>query len=139
MFPVEQVDGVEFCGTGFEYLKRGSANRPAGYHATLRRIPAFKTPDQMNVWLWNVNAILDEIEREMDKLFHCSDSDTVLMAFRMNPKSCTDYKGCPYHDYCLSWSNPLRQCSEPPLGFRTEFWDPSQMKTTNKLNLEWKS
>lgn len=134
-FPIEEVLGVEFCGTGFEFLSRGSANRPAGYHATLQRVPAFKTPDQMNVWLWNVNDICDNIERDMDRLSHCKESDTVMMAFQQNPKSCTDYKGCPFHDYCLSWANPLQHCSEPPLGFRQEFWNPAAMETTNKKNL----
>jgi len=137
MFPIDKVLGVEFCGTGFTFLQRGSKDRPAGYHATLRRVPAFKTPDQMNVWLWRVNDILDEIEREIDRLMHCKEDDTVMMAFGMNPMSCTDYRGCPFHDYCLSWSNPLQNTYEPPLGFREEFWNPSEMQTTNKLNLEW--
>lgn len=137
MFPIEQVLGIEFCGTGFTYLQRGSANRPAGYHATLRRVPAFKTPEQMNSWLWTVNDIIDDIERDMDRLSHCKEGDPVMMAFRCNPESCTDYKGCPYHDYCLSWQNPLQHCYEPPLGFREEFWNPAEIETTNKKNLEW--
>lgn len=137
LFPVEQVLGVEFCGTGFEFLLRGSKDRPAGYHATLRRVPAYKTPEQMNVWLWNVIDILDDIEREMDRLSHCREDETVMMAFQLNPKSCTDYRGCPYHDFCLSWSNPLQHCYEPPIGFREEFWNPSEMDTTNKKDLSW--
>ena len=138
MFTIEQVLGIEFCGTGFEFLLRGSKNRPAGYHATLRRVPAFKTPDQMNVWLWNVNDILDNIDRDMDRLHHCSENEQVFMAFHQNPKSCTAFRGCPYHDYCLSWQNPLQHTDEPPLGFVEEFWNPAEMNTTNKKNLEWR-
>ena len=138
MFPIEEVLGIEFCGTGFEYLMRGSAARPAGYHCILQRVPAFKTPDQMNTWLWLVNDILDEIDLDMDRLYHCKEDDQVLMAFRMNPGSCTNYRGCPFHDFCLAWSNPLQQCYEPPLGFKVEFWDPSAMETTVKKNLEWR-
>lgn len=138
MFPIQDVLGIEFCGTGFAHLKRGSAGRSAGYHATLRRVPAFKTTDQMNTWLWNVNDLLDDIERDMDRLSHCDDSDSVMQAFHFNPKSCTDYRGCPYHDFCLAWQNPLQRCDEPPLGFRIEFWDPSKMETTIKKDLEWK-
>ena len=138
MFPIEDVLGIEFCGTGFTYLKRGSADRPAGYHASLRRVPAFKTPDQMNVWLWNTIDILNEIDMEFERLFSCKEEDAVMMAFPMNPGSCTSYRGCPYHDYCLSWANPLQQCYEPPLGFREEFWDPSAMDTRNKKDLEWR-
>lgn len=137
MFPIEQVLGIEFCGIGFTFLKRGSSARPAGYHSTFRRVPAFKTPEQMNVWLWNVIDLLDNLDREMDRLFHCKEEDTVMMAFPMNPKSCTAYRGCPFHDYCLSWSNPLQRCDEPPLGFKVEFWDPSKVETTVKKDLEW--
>ncbi len=138
LFPIEQVLGVEFVKTGFEYLQRGSSARPAGYHATTRYIPAFKTPDQMNVWLWTVNMILDEIERDMDHLFHCSENDQVLMSFRMNPKSCTDFRGCMFHDFCLGWPNPLQQSYEPPLGFIQKFWNPAEKEYSVKKDLKWK-
>ena len=138
MFPIEEVLGIEFCGTGFTFLKRGSSARSAGYHVTFKRVPAYKTPEQMNVWLWNIVNLLDELDREMDCLFHCKEEDTVLMAFGMNPKSCSAYRGCPFHDYCLSWSNPLQRCYEPPLGFKVEFWNPSEVESTVKKDLEWR-
>ena len=137
LFPIEQVLGVEFDKTGFEYLKKGSANRPAGYHVTTRRVPAYKTPEQMNTWLWLVNTILDEIERDMECLSHCTESDEVLMAFRQNPKACSDYRGCEFHDYCLAWQNPLRCCYEPPLGFITRFWNPMEREATVKKDLNF--
>ena len=137
MFPVEQILGVEFVKTGFEYLQKGSANRPAGYHATTRRIPAFKSPDQMNTWLWTVNVKLDEIERDMDRLTHCSDRDAVLMAFPINPKSCTSYRGCEFHDFCLAWQNPLQRAYEPPLGFIQKFWNPAERESTVKKDLRF--
>jgi len=137
MFPVEQVLGVEFVKTGFEYLNKGSANRPAGYHATIRPIQAFKNPEQMNTWLWNVNTRLDEIERDMDRLSHCSENDDVLMAFPMNPRSCTSYRGCEFHDFCLTWQNPLRRCYEPPLGFIEKFWNPAEREATVKKDLRF--
>jgi hypothetical protein len=138
MYPIEQVIGVEFCGTQFEYLSRGSKDRAAGYHVTFQRVPAFKSPDQMNVWLWSVNDACDNIERELDRLSHCKEDDPVMMAFPINPQSCTKYFGCMFHDYCLSWPNPLQRCYEPPLGFVQEFWDPRTLETTNKIDLEWK-
>jgi hypothetical protein len=138
MYPIDDVIGIEYCGTSFEYLTRGSKDRPAGYHVNFLRVPSWKTPDQMNVWLWNTVDMLDNIEREEDRLMHCKESDAVLMAFPMNPNSCTKYFGCAFHDYCISWSNPLQRCDEPPLGFKVEFWDPREMKTTNKMNLEWR-
>ena len=138
MYPIEQVIGIEFCGTAFGYLTRGSSARAQGYHITFKRVPAWKTPEQMNAWLWTVNDLYDKFEDEMDKLDRCKDSDPVLMSFPMNPGSCSKYFGCPYFDYCLSWPNPLRSCEEPPLGFKTEFWDPSAQETTNKKDLEWR-
>jgi len=137
MFPIEEVLGVEFCGTAFEFLKRGSKNRSAGYHISFERVPAFKTPEQMNVWLWNTVDLLDDLDRETDRLFHCKEEDTVLMAFPMNTNSCADYFGCAFHDFCLAWPNPLQQCYEPPIGFRVEFWNPAEMKTSVKKDLEW--
>jgi len=138
IFPVERVLGVEFCGCGFEYLKRGSSARPAGYYSTLRRVSAFKSPDQMNVWLYIVLDTLNNIEREFDSLSHSSENDEVLQAFPLNPGGCGKYRGCEFHEYCKLWSNPLRQCQEPPLGFRQEFWDPREKDSRNKMNLEWR-
>lgn len=135
LFPIEQVLGVEFCGAGFKHLKRGSSAREAGHHVTLQRVPAFKTPEQMNSWLWTVNDLCAQLELEMDKLSHCDDSDPTLMAFGMSPKSCTSFSGCPFHDYCLAWQNPLRQCEEPPLGFKEEFWNPAEQETKVKKDL----
>jgi len=137
MYPIEEVLGIEFCGTAFTYLTKGSKARSAGYHIDLLRVSAWKTAEQMNNWLWLINDIIDNIERDFDRLSHCKDSDNVLMTFPMNPESCTKYWGCQWHDYCLSWENPLRRCQEPPLGFHYEFWNPSDIITTNKINLEW--
>jgi hypothetical protein len=141
MYPDEMrnglIRGVEFCGTQFEYLKKGSKNRSAGYHIALQRVPAWKSPSQMNKWLWNTVDLLDSIDRDMERLMDCKEDDPVMMAFRQNPGNCTNYWGCMFHDYCMAWENPLRYCSEPPLGFKVEFWDPRKIKTTNKMDLEW--
>jgi hypothetical protein len=136
MFPINQVRGVKFCKTGFAHLQKGSSKRPAGFYATIHDVPAYKNPDQMNVWLNNTIMILDEIDRDMDRLFHCKEEDSVLLAFRQNPKSCTAYRGCLFHDFCLSWINPLQRCHQPEIGFKVEFWDPSAIQSTVKKNLE---
>ena len=142
MYPDEMkaglIKGVEFCGTEFTYLKRGSKAHPAGYNIDFRRVPAFKNPKSMNIWLWNTVDLLDDLERDMDRLSHCSEDDPVMMAFPMRSCSCSNYWGCMFHDYCMTWANPLRHCFEPPLGFRQEFWNPLEMETTNKMKLEWR-
>jgi len=133
IFPVDEVLGVEFCGCGFDYLKRKEE-----YQSTLRRVPVFKSPDQMNTWLWNVIDIYNDIDRDFDRLSHSSEDDSILQAFRMNPKGCSAYRGCEFHDTCLLVPNPLRICQEPPFGFRQEFWDPRQLDSRNKMQLEWR-
>lgn len=137
MYPIPDVLGVEFCGTAFDYLVRGSKTRPQGYNIEFLRVPAFKPPDQMNAWLWTVNNLCDELSYEMDRLDKCSENDQVFMAFPMNDTSCTDFFGCPMHDFCISWQNPLQRAAEPPLGFREEHWNPADMETRNKRNLKW--
>lgn len=137
MYPIERVKGVEFCGAQFEFLQRNSKVRNAGYHVSFQRVPAWKTPEQMNAGLWTVLDLLEELDRETDRLSDCHEEDSVMTAFPMNPQSCTKYFGCQFHDYCMSWPNPLQHCFEPPIGFVQEYWDPREMETTNKMNLEW--
>ena len=138
MYPIEEVAGLEFCGTAFQHLKRASQGRPAGYHVDFLRVPAFKTPDQMSTWIWNVNVVYDMIMDEFEYLSDCKEGDQVLESFPMNTTSCMNYFGCQYHDFCLSWQNPLQYANEPPLGFKQEFWDPTAIKTTNKINHNFK-
>lgn len=137
LFPIQSVDGVEFCGTGFGYLKRGSSTSPQGPRISFKRVPAFRTPESMNTWLWSVHDYMDDIDRDMERLEAATADDSVLQCFRLNPESCTKYFGCEFHDFCQSWPNPLRQL-EPPLGFHIEFWDPSnrdQLPATHEKNL----
>ena len=133
LFPPEQVLGVEFYGTCFEYLKR-----TATYRISFELVPAFKTLDQMSGWLWLVNDIYDRIMFEMERLDKASEDDEILTAFPCRPTSCTKYFGCEFHDYCLAWQNPLQKSSEPPLGFRVNFWNPEEMDTRLKRDLELK-
>ena len=137
LFDPSEVLGVEFYGAGFGYLKRASSKSPAGPRVSFRKVPAFKTLDQMSAWLFTVNATIDDIERDMDRLHHSKDSDLVLEAFPMNPVGCTMYRGCEFHDYCLAWQNPLQHSSSPPLGFHIEFWNPAEVETRVKKDIEY--
>lgn len=130
LYPIPQVKGVEFCGTSFKHLKT------KGHVINFRRVPAYRNPRQMNIWLWNTIDTLDRLEDEMERLSACSDSDPVLQAFPINPGRCSKYFGCEFRAYCQTWGNPLRHCQEPPIGFNIEFWDPTKMETTNKMDLE---
>jgi hypothetical protein len=92
----------------------------------------------MNAWLWNAINTVEDINREFDRLMHCSENDSVLQAFPMNPNACTKYRGCEFHDFCMAWANPLQHCHVPPTGYEVKFWDPEAIETTHKKNLEWR-
>lgn len=99
------------------------------------RVPMFKTPDMLRAGLSNINVWLDQLDDEMLFLSEAKDSDPVLMAFPMNPKSCTNYGICPYLDFCATWPNPLQRLDfeRPPFGFRIRFWDPGDRDAKVKV------
>jgi len=118
------VWGVRINGTAF--LKRD---------IKFLRVPVRKTLSHMKQWLWNVAWWADQIRWQFDLLEKCSESDQVLTAFPQQPGSCTKYFGCPYHDFCLAWPNPLAHADEPPAGYTIEHWDPSEREATHRMEL----
>lgn len=125
IYPPEQVRGIKVRGTFFYKTK-----------IDFDEVLAWKSNDQMQTWLWNTLHWMHDLEYNLQVLMNdCSDNDSIMMAFPMNPVSCTKYYGCPYHDFCLAWPNPLRRCEEPPLGFKIDFWDPTAEETTHKMEL----
>ena len=61
-------------------------------------------------------------------LSKASIDDPILNAFPRNPNQCVNkyQKLCPFHSYCLAWANPLKHCSEPPMGFEVKHWNPAK-------------
>lgn len=88
------------------------------------RLPIWKTPSQMQTWQCHTVRWLAQLEYDFNQLVQAQEGDDVLVAFPMNERSCTKYFGCPYHDFCLAWPNPLQRAWEPPIGFDVDFWDP---------------
>jgi len=124
LYPEEEVKGMIFDGVGVWRTK-------TEYKTDYFRASAYLSPRQMNVWLWEVIDILDRMEFEMERLASCKDSDEIMMAFPRRTENCTKYfRLCPYHDFCLTWSNPLQHCFEPPIGFEIDFWNPSTREET---------
>jgi len=131
LYPMDQVDGVTFNGTAFKKTK------VRGYEADFKRVPAWKSPRQMQNWLWNTLETIDKLDHDFERLACASDSDEVLGCFQQNTGNCTKYFGCPYHDFCCAWGNPLQHADSPPLGFRQEFWDPSEREATHVMDLKF--
>lgn len=90
------------------------------------RVPCEKTYPQMQVWHTTVQHWMDELNFDLQK--HSEEVDlnlATMTCFPLNPLSCTKWNRlCSFHDFCLSWPNPLHHCDEVPLGFVQDYWDP---------------
>jgi hypothetical protein len=102
------------------------------------RVPQRRSPDMMEVWLWNANHWFEWIELEFARLDEARENDTMMAAFPLNTESCTKYWGCPFRAFCGNWANPLRHCETPPIGFGTRYWNPQERAEQAKqvLHLE---
>ena len=125
LYPQELVRGIEINGAFFKRTKAPSFE--------FERVPVWKLPHQMRSWYATVQYWTTMLEREVNALSQETDSDPVMDSFPMNPTNCNKYFGCPFHDFCSAWQNPLQHCNEPPLGMKVEFWDPSQEPSTTKM------
>jgi hypothetical protein len=83
----------------------------------------------LNAWHYTMFAWMERLEDDMRQFDIASDGDQILECFPMNPGACTKYYGCPYHDFCTSWANPLQKCEAPPYGFKEEHWNPMDRET----------
>jgi hypothetical protein len=123
LYPMEEVKGLQYRGTFFYKSK------PPEFED----VPCWKGKDQMQSWLWNTIYWYNLMLSNFDLFSRCSEGEEVLMSFPMQTESCTKYFGCPYHDFCTAWPNPLKRCQEPPLGFEVMFWNPMDEESTHKM------
>jgi len=123
LYPREQVKGLKYRGTFFYKSK------PAEF----LDVPCWMSLPRMQVWLWNCVYWYNLMRSQYELFSQCKEDEEVLQAFPMNSESCTKYFGCPYHDFCTAWPNPLMQAEQPPLGFEVEFWNPQDEESTVKM------
>lgn len=122
LYKQEQVRGVLINGTSFRKVKDDSKSLRHDF----LRVPCWKTPDQMEAGYYDILFFMGQLFNEYEYLSESSLSDRVLKAFPRNPESCTKYFGCTWHDFCMSWANPLQRCDAPPIGFIQEWWNPAE-------------
>lgn len=112
-FPPDTVRGVKIDATFFKKSGR-----------EFLRIPIRKSFDIINAWLVNSQEWVSDINLDYQLLEgFASKGDASMKPFKMNPRNCTKYFGCPYIDFCQFWANPLQRL-EIPEGFETRWWDP---------------
>lgn len=142
MYPAADVTGVRMNGVQFKKVKQPWFDLAQGKEGKFQppydflRFDAFRSRDQMHNWLWTAQYWLDQIQANFNWLKECSDSDPLLYSFPCNANGCTAYGGCPWFDFCNSWQNPLRRCSEPPIGFEVNHWDPTAEEVKTKVDIE---
>lgn len=85
-----------------------------------------KSLSQMQAWLTSQTNWYDSLQYDMRFLLESESTDAPSMrSFPMNEKACFNFgRKCAFFDFCTSWANPLTRCSDVPLGFRHEIWDP---------------
>lgn len=142
LFPEEEKLKVIVNGTSFnKRAKKGWEQIAAGQKLTVappfdfQRLACPRSRPQMTTWLWTVQYWLDQLAADFKWLEDCSPDDPMLTAFAMRSTDCTKYLGCPWHDFCNFWQNPLARCEEPPLGYVTRHWDPTKEETKTEISI----
>jgi hypothetical protein len=131
LYPPKQVRGVMINGVFFRKVKDNSKAKLTDF----MRVPCWKTTDQMQAGYETVLYYLQSLRSEYEMLSLSKDSNAVLRAFPMNPESCTKYFGCAWHDFCVAWANPLQRCEAPPIGYKQEWWNPSEKEAKHIHNI----
>lgn len=126
LYPPEEISGIQMNCTVFKKTKSDAKKDDVDpfRHFEYLRHKIYKDPDQMQNWYVNMIWWLDFIKQNFDHLGECTDRDNVLFAFPMNTKSCGNWAGCEYRDFCVSWANPLRHIDRLPIGWERRFWNP---------------
>lgn len=123
LYREDEVWGVDINGTFFQKKEN-----------KFQRVPVRRTIPMMNAWLCNVTEWVEAIKFDtMDILLDAQDSLAVMVPFRMNTENCTKYFGCSYHDFCISWPNPLQNIERIPEGMEVRFWNPADTEKAKQV------
>lgn len=89
------------------------------------RVDVKRNIPMLEAWLQETRQWLDRLDRDWalhdQEMF---DGCHVMQSFPRNGEACYDFGGCPYHDFCAAWANPMERAGESQPGMVTEWWDP---------------
>ena len=131
LYNLDEVEGIIFNGVAFLKAK----GTRGGKLFDFLRVPAYRSKSQMQTWYQNTLYWMDAVENEYRILAEATESDDVLQAFPQNTTNCSKWFGCAYKDFCNAWANPLKHCSQPPLGMIEEHWCPHDEPSTVNMTL----
>lgn len=95
----------------------------APVNTTFERKLVTPTKARLAEWLWQVNNIWSNIERDFERLREVSPKAMIMDAFLKNASACSGYSCCPFHDLCVYHTNPLAS-KGMPLGMVIRHWNP---------------
>ncbi len=119
----ERVKGVLVNGVIFKrQAKRDVGKPPVFKEDQFIRVPCCYSFVQVVAYMLEVEEIIKRISDDFERLAGCSAEDPTMTCFPRNGKSCGNYGGCKYKDFCLAVVNPLGM--DLPTGFMEEHWNP---------------
>lgn len=116
------INGVKM--TNPPRMKRDGTPYANSSDIEFTRLPLTKQMGQLDTWRATVNFWYDIIEQQLEKLQQETADQPTMESFPMNPTACMNYGGCPFHDFCCAWPNPLKRCQVVQPGFVQDVWDP---------------
>ena len=135
------LNGIQF-NKQTKYSSKADAKDPFR-HVGFMRHESYRSNDQMRAWYWSTIMKLKQLEQNFQLLSDFdSPSESVQRSFPMCEVNCSYHFGrpCAYLDICTTKPNPIRYVhdlgGEPPIGFRSEFWNPLAKPANINLDLE---
>ena len=125
IFDPDQVKGVCVNGTIFKKpLKRDKAAGlpPQFKDDAFIRVHCNNKFGKVMAYMLEMELWMERLAGDFKLLAASCPSDPTMTAFPRNGKSCGNYGGCKYKDFCMMWENPLRRPTPP--GFIVEHWNP---------------
>ena len=125
---IVEMDGVSFLRTKLDKKKDVDPFR----HNGTARCQVRKDHKAFTIWYNEVEARLEELERNYELLHEAKEADYLLRAFPMRTNSCHFMYGtpCQFVTYCQAYANPLQPLLRGQLleSFRVNYWDPDEHK-----------
>jgi hypothetical protein len=88
-------------------------------------IPLSRT--SIDSWLFEVQYYSELLTQNFALLSEAKESDEVLHCFPRCPTSCIMFnRPCKFFDICHAVENPLRLVDKTPVGFKQEYWNPTE-------------
>lgn len=126
------VNGLFF--RGLPRMKKDGTPYASDKGNELLRVPVIKSRNSMQDWFVETNRWFSRWQEE-EEIFYTQDSidNPVMLSFPKNEKGCMAYnRACPFIEFCKAYPNPIKRCTEVPIGYEKRLWDPRRQDKVYK-------